>query len=465
MTGVSLQLYDTGTRSVRPFEPLEPGKASIYLCGLTVQGPPHVGHARNYVTTDILNRWLRQSGYEVAYVRNVTDIDDKVLINAAESGEPWWAIAFRNERAIAAAERILGCLPPTYEPRATGHITEMVELIARLIDAGHAYVADGDVFFDVGSWPSYGELSGQKADEMQAAGDSAGDSRKRDPRDFALWKATKPDEPATASWPTPWGRGRPGWHLECSAMSTKYLGPVFDIHGGGLDLVFPHHENELAQSRAAGDGFARYWLHNEMLNLSGVKMSKSLGNVLGVVELSERWRPVELRYYLGSAHYRSPMEFSETAVDDAARAYQRIENFVAKAAPLVDGWVGVIPDTFARAMDDDLGVPAALAVLHETVRAGNTALADGAKETVRELFGAVAAMSGVLGIWPGDWTAASAEDERVVIDRLVEVVLAQRADARARKDFAAADAIRDRLAAAGVNVEDTPDGPRWSLSE
>ncbi|HET8582113.1 MAG TPA: cysteine--tRNA ligase [Jatrophihabitans sp.] len=462
---MSLQLYDTATRSVRSFEPLEPGKASIYLCGLTVQGPPHVGHARNYVTTDILNRWLRQSGYEVTYVRNVTDIDDKVLINAAESGEPWWAIAFRNERAIAAAERILGCLPPTYEPRATGHITEMVELIGRLIDAGHAYVADGDVFFDVGSWPPYGELSGQKVDEMQAAGDSAGDSRKRDPRDFALWKATKPDEPATASWPTPWGHGRPGWHLECSAMSTKYLGPVFDIHGGGLDLVFPHHENELAQSRAAGDGFARYWLHNEMLNLSGVKMSKSLGNVLGVAELSERWRPVELRYYLGSAHYRSPMEFSETAVDDAARAYQRIENFVEKAAPLVDGWVGVIPDAFARAMDDDLGVPAALAVLHDTVRAGNTALADGAKETVRELFGAVAAMAGVLGIWPGDWSAASAEDERVVIDRLVEVVLAQRADARARKDFAAADAIRDRLAAAGVNVEDTPDGPRWSLSE
>src|SRR5579875_3099099 len=329
---MSLQLYDTGTRSVRAFEPLEPGKASIYLCGLTVQGPPHIGHARNYVTTDVLNRWLRHSGYEVTYVRNVTDIDDKVLINAAASGEPWWAIAFRNERSIAAAERLLGCLPPTYEPRATGHITEMVELIARLVDAGHAYVADGDVFFDVGSWPAYGELSGQKVDEMQAAGDSAGDARKRDPRDFALWKATKPDEPATASWPTPWGRGRPGWHLECSAMSTKYLGPVFDIHGGGLDLVFPHHENELAQSRAAGDGFARYWLHNEMLNLSGVKMSKSLGNVLGVAELGERWRPVELRYYLGSAHYRSPMEFSETAVDDAARAYQRIENFVDKAA-------------------------------------------------------------------------------------------------------------------------------------
>jgi cysteinyl-tRNA synthetase len=462
---VSLQLYDTGTRTVRAFEPLMPGRVSIYLCGLTVQGPPHIGHARNYVTTDILNRWLRHSGYAVTYVRNVTDIDDKVLINAAASSEPWWAIAYRNERAIAAAEQALGCLPPTYEPRATGHVTEMVELIARLIEAGHAYVADGDVFFDVASWPAYGELSGQKVDEMQPAGDSAGDARKRDPRDFALWKATKPDEPATASWPTPWGRGRPGWHLECSAMSTKYLGPVFDIHGGGLDLVFPHHENELAQSRAAGDGFARYWLHNAMLNLSGEKMSKSLGNVLGIAELSKRWRPVELRYYLGSAHYRSPMEFSETAVDDAAKAYLRIENFVDKASAVVPAaGEGAVPDAFGRALDDDLGVPAALAVLHDTVRSGNTALADGAKETVREALAAVAAMTRVLGIWPGDWPAAGGSDLTPTLDALVRVALEQRAAARARKDYPAADAIRDRLAEAGVVVEDTPDGARWTLS-
>jgi cysteinyl-tRNA synthetase len=459
---VSLHLYDTATRSTRPFEPLRPGKASIYLCGLTVQGPPHIGHARNYVTTDILRRWLEHNGYAVTYVRNVTDIDDKVLMKSAESGEPWWAIAFRNERAIAAAEQLLGCRPPTYEPRATGHVPEMLTLIARLIASGHAYASDGDVFFDVRSFPEYGALSGRKVEDMRPAGDSAGDARKRDPRDFALWKSRKPDEPETASWPTPWGAGRPGWHLECSAMATKYLGPTFDIHGGGLDLVFPHHENEVAQSRAAGDGFARYWLHNEMLNLSGEKMSKSLGNVLGVAELAERRRSVELRYYLGSAHYRSPMEFAEATVDEAGTAYRRIENFVEKAAAVVDAAPGAVPDVFGRALDDDLGVPAALAVLHETVRAGNTALADGAKETVREALGQVLAMTSVLGINPLDWATDSA-DLTGAVDALVQVALAQRAAARERRDYAAADAIRDQLAAAGVVVEDTSDGPRWQL--
>ena len=462
---MSLHLHDTATRSLREFVPLEPGKASIYLCGLTVQGPPHIGHARNYVTTDILVRWLRHSGYEVTYVRNVTDIDDKVLLNAADSGEPWWSIAFRNERAIAAAERILGCLPPTYEPRATGHVPEMVELIARLIDAGHAYAADGDVFFDVASWPSYGELSGQRVDEMQPAGDSPADARKRDPRDFALWKGHKPGEPATASWPTPWGRGRPGWHLECSAMSTKYLGPTFDIHGGGLDLVFPHHENEVAQSRAAGDAFARYWLHNAMLNLSGEKMSKSLGNVLGVGELSRQWRPVELRYFLGSAHYRSPMEYSPAVVDEAAAAYRRIENFLERAGEQVSGWATDVPQPFAAAMDDDLGVPGALAVIHETVRAGNIALESGDKEALTHAFGAVIVMTSVLGINPTEWRGSSASDLTSVVDALVGVALEQRQAARARRDFAAADAIRDQLAAAGVAVEDTPTGPRWTLKD
>jgi cysteinyl-tRNA synthetase len=330
----------------------------------------------------------------------------------------------------------------------------------RLIDSGHAYVADGDVYFDVQSWPAYGALSGQRVDEMQAAGDSVGDPRKRDPRDFALWKAAKPGEP---SWPTPWGRGRPGWHLECSAMATKYLGPTFDIHGGGLDLVFPHHENELAQSRAAGDGFARYWMHNGLVTMSGEKMSKSLGNTLQVREVVKQWRPVEVRYYLGAAHYRSVIEYSPAALDEAAAAYRRIENFVEKATPLVDDWTPTIPDAFARAMDDDLGVPAALAVLHETVRAGNTAMADGAKETLREAFGAVAGMAQVLGIWPADWAERGAADQTDVIDALVRVALEQRQAARGRKDYAAADAIRDQLASGGITVEDTPDGPRWSL--
>jgi len=457
---VSLHLYDTATRTTRAFEPLEPGKASIYLCGLTVQGPPHIGHVRNWINMDILRRWLTHTGHEVTFVRNVTDIDDKIIAKSAEAGEPWWALSFRNEREIVEAEGILGCLPPSYEPRATQHVTEMIELMQRLIERGHAYAVDGDVYFDVRSYPAYGELSGQKIDEMQAAGDSVGDARKRDPRDFALWKAAKPGEP---SWPTPWGPGRPGWHLECSAMSTKYLGPTFDIHGGGLDLVFPHHENELAQSAAAGDGFARYWLHNGLVSMSGEKMSKSLGNTLQVREIALQRRPVEVRYYLGAAHYRSVIEYSPGAVDEAATAYRRIENFIEKATALVDVDRGPVPDAFARAMDDDLGVPAALAVLHETVRAGNSALADGAKETVREALGEVLAMTSVLGLAPAQWTS-SAPDRTDTIDALVQVALDQRAAARARKDYAASDAIRDQLGSAGIAIEDTPDGPRWSLS-
>jgi cysteinyl-tRNA synthetase len=457
---VSLHLYDTASRSLRRFEPLEPGKASIYLCGLTVQGPPHIGHVRNWVNIDILRRWLAHEGVEVTLVRNVTDIDDKIIIKAADAGEPWWALAFRNERNIAAAERALGVLPPSYEPRATGHVPEMITLMQRLIERGHAYEAGGDVYFDVASWPRYGELSGQKVDEMQAAGDSAGDDRKRDPRDFALWKSAKPGEP---SWPTPWGDGRPGWHLECSAMATKYLGPTFDIHGGGLDLVFPHHENEIAQSAAAGDGFARYWLHNGLLTMAGEKMSKSLGNTLQVHEMVKRWRPVELRYYLGAAHYRSTIEYSEAALADAAAAYRRIENFVTRASALIGPVDGAVPDAFGRALDDDLGVPAAVAVLHETVRAGNSALDADAPETVREALGQVDAMCGVLGIRPREWQDAPS-DTTDVVDALVRVALEQRTAARARMDWAAADAVRDQLTAAGVVIEDTPAGPRWSLA-
>jgi cysteinyl-tRNA synthetase len=458
MGPVALQLYDTATRGVRAFQPLEPGRASIYLCGLTVQGPPHIGHVRNWVNMDVLRRWLIHNDYEVTYVRNVTDIDDKIINKSAEAGEPWWALSFRNEREIIAAEQALGCLPPSYEPRATQHVTEMVELMQRLIDAGHAYAADGDVYFDVRSFPSYGELSGQLIDKMEAAGDSVGDERKRDPRDFALWKSAKPGEP---SWSTPWGRGRPGWHLECSAMATKYLGATFDIHGGGLDLVFPHHENERAQSLAAGDGFARYWLHNGLLHLAGEKMSKSLGNTLQVREVIKQWRPVEVRYYLGAAHYRSVIEYSPAALDEAAAAYRRIENFVEKASEVVEPGFAEVPDTFGRALDDDLGTPAALSVLHETVRAGNTALAEGAKETAREALAQVLAMTRVLGLDPRDWSTTS--DLTPVLDALVQVALAQRTAARERKDYAAADAVRDQLTAAGVVIEDTPDGPRWSL--
>ena len=298
---MTLRLYDTATRSEREFSPVEPGKASLYLCGATVQAPPHIGHIRSGVSFDILVRWLKASGYQITFCRNVTDIDDKIIRVAAAEGVPWWAVAQRNERAFSRAYDVLGCLPPDVEPRATGHIPEMITLMRRLIASGHAYASGGDVYFDVGSWPAYGSLSGQRLEHMRPAEDTDTADAKRDPRDFALWKGAKPGEP---SWETPWGPGRPGWHLECSAMSTKYLGPTFDIHGGGLDLVFPHHENELAQSRAVGDGFAQYWVHNGLVGVAGgEKMSKSLGNSLLVDAVVTEVRPVELRYYLGQAQY------------------------------------------------------------------------------------------------------------------------------------------------------------------
>jgi cysteinyl-tRNA synthetase len=465
---VSLRLYDTAARAVRDFAPLRAGQASVYVCGLTVQGPPHVGHVRAQVSFDVLRRWLTASGYDVTFVRNVTDIDDKILARSAEHGVPWWAWAYENERATTRAYDVLGIQPPTYEPRATGHVPEMIELMQRLIERGHAYAVDGDVYFDVRSFPEYGCLTGQKLENLEPAADTDTDERKRDPRDFALWKAHKVSEPETASWPTPWGRGRPGWHLECSAMAERYLGPEFDIHGGGLDLRFPHHENEQAQSRAAGDGFARYWLHNGWVTLGGEKMSKSLGNTALVDEVVKRVRPVELRYYLAAPHYRSTIEFTDAALEEAGAAYRRIESFVRRAAERVgeDAGKRELPVEFREAMDDDLGTPAAVAVIHEAVRHGNTALADGDDTGAAEALGAVRAMLDVLGLDPLDpqWAAGGDEKLGQVTDGLVALALEQRQAARARKDFAAADAIRDQLTALGVSVEDTPRGPRWELT-
>jgi cysteinyl-tRNA synthetase len=472
---VSLRLYDTATRSVRDFVPLVEGKVGIYHCGLTVQGAPHIGHIRKEVVFDVLRRWLERSGLEVTIIANVTDIDDKILVKADEAGTDWFALAYANERALHSAYDVLGCEPPTYEPRATGHITEMVELMTELVALGHAYAADdgsGDVYFDVRSWPEYGRLSNQRIDDMAPAEDA--DPRgKRDARDFALWKGHKKDEPETASWPTPWGRGRPGWHLECSAMVGKYLGPEFDIHGGGLDLRFPHHENELAQSTAAGRPFARYWMHNAMLNLGGSKMSKSVGNTMLVSEVVKRVRPVELRYYLAASHYRSIVEFSWEALEEAASAYRRIEGFVRRAAEVLDETVpgapaGMLCAEFVEAMDDDLAVPAALAALQGVLREGNKLLADGPSEALRGTWGSVRSMLEVLGldpfspVWSGSGTPS---DLHGVVDALVQVALRERAEARERKDFAAADRVRDALAAAGVVVEDTPSGPRWSIAE
>jgi cysteinyl-tRNA synthetase len=466
---VSLRLYDTAVRAVRDFTPLRAGQVSMYVCGLTVQGPPHIGHVRFALAFDVLRRWLLHTGSEVTYIRNVTDVDDKILAKAAAAGVPWWAWAYENERAATRAYDVLGTLPPTYEPRATGHVPEMVELIERLISGGHAYAVDGDVYFDVRSFPGYGELTGQKLADLQPAADTETDERKRDPRDFALWKSTKPGEPATASWATPWGRGRPGWHLECSAMAEKYLGPEFDVHGGGLDLRFPHHENERAQSQAAGDGFARYWLHNGWVTMGGEKMSKSLGNTALVDEVVQRVRPVELRYYLVAPHYRSTIEFTESALTEAGAAYRRLESFVRHAAERVGADAGkpVLAEAFTAAMDDDLATPAAVAAVHEAVTAGNTALADGDDAAVAAALGSVRAMLGVLGLDPLDpqWATAGG-DQRLagVTDGLVGLALEQRAAARARKDYAAADAIRDQLGALGVQVEDTPQGTRWELT-
>ncbi|MBY6368703.1 cysteine--tRNA ligase [Rhodococcoides corynebacterioides] len=460
---MTLRLYDTATRAVRDFVPLADGHASVYLCGATVQGHPHIGHVRSGVAFDVLRRWLTATGFDVAFVRNVTDIDDKILTKAAAAGRPWWEWAATFERSFTAAYDALGVLPPSAEPRATGHVTQMVELIQRLIDAGHAYAAAGDVYFDVLSYPEYGALSGHKLDDVHQ-GESVAEG-KRDPRDFTLWKAAKPGEP---SWPTPWGRGRPGWHLECSAMAGAYLGEKFDIHCGGLDLVFPHHENELAQSRAAGDGFAQYWLHNGWVTMSGEKMSKSLGNVVSIPTMLESVRAQELRYYLGSAHYRSMLEYSFEALQEAASAYRSVETFVTRTAERAgDVPVGTWTDAFAEALDDDLAVPRALAEVHRLRREGNSALAAGDLDGAVAAASSVRAMTAVLGVDPLDphWSAgtADASAERAALGALVADDLDLRAAAKAGKDWPTADRIRDRLAGAGVQITDTPDGPEWSI--
>jgi cysteinyl-tRNA synthetase len=462
------RLYDTATRGVRDFKPVVPDQVSIYHCGLTVQASPHLGHIRKEVVFDVLRRWLTWCGYEVTVIVNVTDIDDKILIKSAEAGVPWYAHAYHFERELHEAYEALGCLPPTYEPRATGHVPEMIEMITELIKRGHAYPADdgsGDVYFDVRSWPDYGALSRQKVDEMEPATDS--DSHgKRDPRDFALWKGHKEAEPDTASWDTPWGRGRPGWHLECSAMAGKYLGDEFDIHGGGLDLRFPHHENELAQSRAAGQAFARYWMHNALVTAAGEKMSKSLGTGALVSEVIKRFPARAVRLYLLQPHYRSVIEYSDGAVTESVTALERIDNFVRRASEVVGRTTERVPAAFIAAMNDDLGTPAAVAVLHNAVREGNLALDTGNQDSAAERLGEVLGMLAILGLDAGSqsWEQTGV-DQRLaaVVDGLIVELLKQREAARQRKDFASADAIRDSLAEVGIEVSDTPQGPRWKL--
>ncbi|MGF3056869.1 cysteine--tRNA ligase [Microbacterium sp. YY-01] len=471
---MTLRLYDTRAQQLREFVPLNPQNVTMYVCGPTVQSAPHIGHVRAALSFDLLRRWLEHRYGRVTFVRNVTDIDDKVLVNATED-EPWWALAYRIEQEFTRAYAAIGIQQPTYEPRATGFIPQMHELIRELIDRGHAYPAtDGtaDVYFDVRSWPDYGSLTHQHPDAMEPA-DDADPRGKRDPHDFALWKGVKPEEPADAAWDSPWGRGRPGWHIECSAMSRRFLGDRFDIHGGGLDLRFPHHENELAQSTAAGLGFAQYWVHNGLVTAGGQKMSKSLGNFTPAHDVLATYDPMVVRYALAAAHYRSTLDLTESSWTEAASALQRIEAFRSRyerqggqrhdAAANTDTApdAALIPSDFAAAMDDDLGVPQALAVLHETVRTGNAALDSGDSEQAQSAYAAVRAMTQILGIdtlHRAETTAASS-----ALDTLMRTMIEQRARARADKDWASADRIRDAIAAAGIVLEDTAEGTHWSI--
>jgi len=492
-TAPALRLYDSAARAVVPLAPtVTPGTVAIYLCGATVQGSPHIGHMRSGIAFDVLRRWLERCGQHVLLVRNVTDIDDKILAKSAAATPPvpWWAWAQRFEREFDAAYRALGVTPPTYEPRATGHVPQMIDLIQRLLDAGHAYVGEaGNVYFDVRSLPDYGSLTNQWVDDLATTEDESQldedvEADKRDPRDFALWKKAKPGEPADAAWDTPWGRGRPGWHLECSAMSRRYLGESFDIHGGGIDLRFPHHENEQAQSHGAGWGFARRWVHNAWVTVKGEKMSKSLGNSLVVAELLKSYDPAVLRLALGTVHYRSTVEFSEETLDSAAALWERLAGAVTRAAEVSDDVDApgeqlrerALPAEYVAAMDDDLNLAGAMAVVHATLKRLNTALAASAVDAteVGEAALDLRAELDVMGLDPlaepwrsrvlGAGAAGGSDAAMSALDHLVTALIEDRAAARAAKDWARADALRDQLTAAGVVVEDGADGARWHLA-
>lgn len=497
-----MKIFDSATHEVRDFEPVTPGKVGLYLCGPTVQGAPHLGHLRAALNFDVLVRWLRRQGYAVTYVRNVTDIDDKILTKSAAAGVPWWELAAHFEREFDFAYRALNTVPPTVTPHATGHIPQQIALIERLLERGHAYSdANGNVYFSVTSLPDYGALTNQPVSELASTEDesqidTATEAGKRDPRDFALWKAAKDDEPADAAWDAPWGRGRPGWHLECSAMSQAYLGDTFDIHGGGLDLRFPHHENEMAQSHGAGWGFARYWMHNAWLTLKGEKMSKSVGNVVGVRRLLEDWDPAVVRMSVVTTHYRTNLEYSEDSLKQAALLWDKFTSFLqqvpgpAPAGAVVPEVCNIygdvepdlarqrelaaveLPADFVAALDDDLNVPGALPALHRTLKSGKTALASGDTPAAQQAAQQLRAMLDVFGLDPADpaWAtpapdtqAASvapdtAEAPNDTLEALVTALLQQRADAKAQRDWDRADAIRDLLQAHVAPVVDTPAG-------
>ena len=518
-----LNLYDTASHQVSHFVPLKPGEVGIYVCGATVQSSPHIGHIRAAVAFDIVRRWFLKLGYKVTFVRNVTDIDDKILVKAAAAGQRWWARAYYYEREFTEAYNTLGVLPPTVEPRATGHMSDMIDLIQRILDNGHGYVvtdADGkptgNVYFDVASWPHYGELTHQKqtseVDEAAAVADRMGPSvdatgadkynpvdpadaspDKHDPRDFALWKAPKDTDPEDARWSTPFGVGRPGWHIECSAMSHRYLGDGFDIHGGGLDLRFPHHENEMAQTRAAVYPSAARWMHSAWVTAKGEKMSKSLGTGLSVPSVLAEHSAWVVRYALGSVQYRSMLEWSDQALVEAQAAYDRVSNFIERAGVALGGQpsreevtavsADDLPADFVAAMNDDVNVSGATAAIFTAIRSGNTLLSqladradsETAKAEVREALLAVRAMLDTLGLDPlaEPWVSAGAaggaadgtaeSPEHAALEALIAEQLNARAEARKAKDFAKADQIRDALTEAGIAIEDGPQGSTWSL--
>ena len=492
--GMTLYLHDSKKAALAPLEPVHPGHVGIYLCGATVQGSPHIGHLRSAVAFDTLIRWLRRNGTQVTYIRNITDIDDKILAKSAEAGVQWWAWASRFEREFADAYATLGVLPPTFEPRATAHIPDQIALVERLIERGHAYVdGQGNVYFDVHSQEDYGSLTRQKLDDMRSTEDDAQidqdvEAGKRDRRDFALWKAAKPSEPATASWDSPWGRGRPGWHLECSAMSKRYLGEEFDIHGGGIDLRFPHHENEQAQSHGAGWGFARIWVHNAWVTIKGEKMAKSVGNVLSVDALTQQAPALAVRWALSTVHYRSALEWGPDTLPAAQAASEKFITFALKSAEAA-GEATVeelqlgekdLPEGFVNALNDDLNVAGALAVIYEHLKVGNQALASGDTEAIRREHVLVRSMLDLLGVDPlsDQWKATTRGETGATagtngsgsngamdaLDNLVTGILNERAQARADKDWTRADQLRDTLTEAGITVEDGKDGATWHLA-
>ena len=546
-----LKLYDTASHAVSNFKPIKPGQVGMYVCGATVQSSPHIGHIRAAVAFDVVRRWFERLGYKVTFVRNVTDIDDKILDKASAAGQQWWERAYIYEREFTEAYNTLGVEPPTYEPRATGHMIDMIDLIKQIINNGHGYVVTdengnptGNVYFDVASWPHYGELTHQKqtavadaasevADAMGPSVDNAGNDKynpvdpadmsedKHDPRDFALWKAPKDSDPLDARWNTPFGTGRPGWHIECSAMSHRYLKDMFDIHGGGLDLRFPHHENEMAQTRAAGYDSAARWMHSAWVTAKGEKMSKSLGNGLSVPAVLAQNSAWVVRYALGSVQYRSMLEWSDQTLAEAQSAYDRVSNFIERAGAAVgeqpsrEEIVSIsaddLPADFVAALNDDINVSGASAAIFTAIRSGNTLLStldslaqsgvkdeicntlvnlgiskesvDGmpaefvseiVKDKVRDMLVNVRAMLDTLGLdplaepWVSEGAAGGAgagadSAEHTALDRLVSEQLEERAEARKAKDFARADAIRDALGTAGITIEDTPQGPTWTL--